>query len=225
MRVRKMLFVLPAVAGLLCSCSAYEGETHAAYATVCLESTVYSVQELYDSSDFVALLRVTDADSVYDSSWGAVTDFTADILTLYKGEQGDRTLRTDGGELGLGEYLDSLGEGGIRLRTEYTRRQLDKDTVHFSVGTCHVPVPGETLLFFANYTEDGTYIRPFYLEMSIFTLEGDILSLFSGSEDAPVAQYLIESCNGTVEEDTDAYIRGCTVTCPFSAVEPLLTVS
>ncbi len=220
--------MLPVLVYLLYGCNIYKGETHAAYTSCDPAYTLSSIPELYADSDFAALLYVNDAESEYDSSFGAMTNFTADILALYKGEQGGRTLRAYGGILGLNEYLDGLeAEDGINRKGDYTQEQLDKDTVLCEVERAPIPTPGETLLFFGNYSEDGTHIQPFFADTSIYTLEGDTLSLSCRFDDSPMAKYLLEECGAVSVEDPGSEIResGYVISCPFSNVEPLLTKS
>lgn len=231
MRNKKIVCMLPVLAYLLCGCSAYKGETHVAYTSCSLAYTLSSIPELYADSDFAALLRVNDAQPEYDAFLGAMTNFTADILALYKGEQGDRTLRAYGGVLGLDAYLDGLeAEDGIDRKGDYTQEQLDKDTVLCEVERAPILTPGQTILYFARYVddeEDGACIMPFFVDISVYIVEGDTLSFPSVSDTYPMAEYLVGECGGTVTEDEPrfGYTGGYTATCPFSAVEPLLTES
>lgn len=186
-----------------------------------------SLQQLYEDSDFAAKLFITESEGkFYDESADIYTEFSADIVTLYKGEYHGECFRTEGGYVTLREYAermiayDSRGLTMENVKAEFTEEQLENDWVFLNNEESHAPQTGETILFFGKYWEDGKTIGSAAGGRSVYLYDGDTVSIqFRGSESAFLKD-LQECYDAAVEGDTKT--RVVTVICDSETLENAL---
>ena len=168
------LLALASCAALLSGCgenanSTAEGSTASKEGVVLLASseaefaeTADTLQELAASSDFIAKVKVTEADAyVYPNTDAINTKITPEILELYKGTYDGEALDLCGGYMRYSDYYSApiFQEEGWNTpdTSAYTEEELKTAQIYWDWCNNYVPAVGDTILFFGKESDNNTY--------------------------------------------------------------------
>lgn len=181
-----------------------------------------SLQQLYDDSDFVAEINVTDTEAVLMDDHAFIgTYFTAEIISSYKGEYHGERFYSDGGYMNLGEYLEKTGRSSEN--SEFTDEEKSNGCVYFNCMDSHVPETGDTLIFFGKYSEELGVIYATSTGQSIYCCDEENISISfqntSNNAMPSLAVDLLKNPDAAAESEQDV----TTVSCSKEVMEELTT--
>lgn len=135
----------------------------------------YTLEQLYETSDFIAEVKVKETEPNYHGTTILRTDLTTEIINVYKGEYNGETLVSYGADMKISEYMKS---NSINTE-EYTEEELENGYVHYDWMHCYVPEPGDTLIFFGEKLRDDNCFYTAFTYQGVFKCDGDNATIHS----------------------------------------------
>ena len=170
----------------------------------------YTLEELYNASDFVAEVKITDTSSfIWPDTDMIYTNLTPEIINIYKGSFNNELLTVSGGYMNYKKYANSpeiIKEFGHALDTsEYSEKELETAEIYYDLYGNYIPEIGDKLIFFGirdrNNETENYYVT--YSNQGIFlcdnngTISNQALLVDDNGFTEPLAKDLTKLFNNT----------------------------
>ncbi len=178
-----------------------------------------TLDELYAESDFVGEIEITSTTSSLVDNFGTLStlaDF--DVVTVYKGDAGERQLKVSGGYMKLSEYAEKMTWLDF---SHYSEDEMENGYICQMTVYTHIPEKGDRLLVFCDMNDDVIYgTSP---QQSIYVCDGDTITIgsmeTSGSWTDPLALDLEANYGATITPNDETITVTCTRETLISALQ------